>query len=75
MNNNVARKNNIGADSAPEQLSLMGTASVPLQFRLDERTRRSGLAHVAELRAQLANQAAASRGTSVFTPRERQIAA
>lgn len=50
----------IGAHTAPEQLTLLTitTPPVPLQFRLDERTRRSGLRHVAELRAQIAAQAA-----------------
>lgn len=37
----------------PEQLTLLPAAEVPLQFRLDEVTRRRGLAHIAELRAQL----------------------
>ena len=42
----------------PEQLTLLTTSDVPLQFRIDERARRSGLAHVAALRAQVAAQAA-----------------
>lgn len=49
----------IGAAGTPEQLSLLAPCGVPLQFRLDERTRRCGLAHVAALRAQIAAQAAA----------------
>lgn len=44
--------------STPEQLTLLGTTDVPLQFRIDERTRRCGLAHIAALRAQLVAQAA-----------------
>jgi hypothetical protein len=40
--------------TAPEQLSLLPAASsVPLQFRLDEATRRRGLRHIAEIRARL----------------------
>jgi len=54
----------IGAGGAPEQLTLLGSPAVPLQFRLDERTRRSGLEHVAQLRAQIAAQAAGRRGES-----------
>jgi len=46
------------APDAPEQLSLLA-GSVPLQFRLDERTRRAGLQHVAALRQQMVAQAAA----------------
>ncbi len=43
----------------PEQLTLLAEAEVPVQFRLDEATRRRGLAHVAELRAQLERSRAA----------------
>jgi hypothetical protein len=64
----------------PEQLTLLAPTSVPLQFRLDERTRRSGLAHVAALRSQIAAQAAArhlSAGGQPVSQRSpnRQIAA
>ncbi len=38
----------------PEQLTLLPAADVPVQFRLDEATRRRGLRHIAEIRAQLA---------------------
>ena len=59
----------------PEQLCLLSPSeSVPLQFRLSERTRLSGLAHVAALRAQLAEQATA-RGASTEQRGDRQIAA
>ena len=44
---------------------------VPLQFRLDERTRRRGLEHIAQIRRQLANQAAKRQHTT----RPRQNAA
>ena len=37
-----------------EQLSLLPASEVPLQFRLDEATRRRGLRHIAEIRRQLA---------------------
>jgi hypothetical protein len=39
----------------PEQLTLLPPSSVPVQFRLDEATRRRGLRHIAEIRAQLEN--------------------
>ena len=38
---------------APEQLTLLPEPAVPLRFRLDEATRRRGLQHIAEIRAQL----------------------
>ena len=59
---NASRTTEITSDNAdvPEQLSLLA-GSVPLQFRLDERTRRSGLQHVAALRQQMVAQAAARR--------------
>ena len=42
----------------PEQLSLLPDTTLPLRFRLDEATRRRGLRHIAEIRAQLENPAA-----------------
>ena len=76
MSKNVANSTKIGANSAPEQLSLLAPVSVPLQFRLDERTRRSGLQHIAEIRAQLMAQAAARQGLAPTRVRsQRQIAA
>ncbi|MEO6122604.1 MAG: hypothetical protein ABIR32_02765 [Ilumatobacteraceae bacterium] len=64
----------------PEQLTLLGTTEVPFQFRIDERTRRSGLAHIAALRAQLSEQAAQRNLTvegrrPLARPINRQIAA
>ena len=53
-----------GSTNHTEQLSLLSIPSVPLQFRLDERTRRSGLQHVAELRAMMAAQAANRRNSA-----------
>lgn len=44
--------------TAPEQLALLTVGDPPLQFRLDQRTRERGLAHVAAIRAQLAALAA-----------------
>jgi len=44
----------ITTSSSPEQLTLLPEASVPVQFRLDEATRRRGLRHIAEIRARLA---------------------
>lgn len=43
----------------PTQLALLDPTSLPLQFRLDQRTRERGLAHVAAIKAQLAARAAA----------------
>ena len=42
----------------PQQLDLLVEADVPLQFRLDRRTREIGLANIARLKAMLAEQAA-----------------
>lgn len=44
--------------ATPEQLALLTVSEPPLQFRLDQRTRARGLAHVAAIRAQLAALAA-----------------
>jgi hypothetical protein len=40
-------------NSTPEQLTLLPAADVPVQFRLDDATRRRGLRHIAEIRARL----------------------
>jgi len=51
--------------TTPEQLSLLpDTSAVPLQFRLDEATRRRGLRYVAEIRARLERPPADERPTS-----------
>jgi hypothetical protein len=42
----------------PQQLRLTERPELPAQFRLDQRTRLRGLAHVAEIRAVLAAQSA-----------------
>ena len=52
---------------APEQLTLLTEPAVPLRFRLDEATRRRGLRHIAEIRAQLERQPA-SRHTVMPLP-------
>lgn len=44
--------------AAHEQLVLLSPPELPIQFRLDQRTRERGLAHIAALRAQLAARAA-----------------
>ena len=43
---------------SPEQLPLLTLAEVPLQFRLDERTRRIGMEGVASAKVLLAAQEA-----------------
>jgi hypothetical protein len=37
----------------PEQLSLLRSSELPVQFRLDRRTRERGLEHVAAIRRML----------------------
>ena len=37
-----------------EQLTLLAVSELPIQFRLDQRTRQRGLAHIAAIRQQLA---------------------
>ena len=44
----------------PEQLTLLPSSEVPVQFRLDADTRRRGMRHVAEIRRLLAARQAAS---------------
>ena len=44
----------------PEQLTLLPETDAPVRFRLDDATRRRGLRHVAEIRAQLERQRTAA---------------
>jgi hypothetical protein len=62
------------APDAPEQLALLVTPAIPVQFRLDEDTRRSGLQHVAQLRAQMVAQAAARAASSPRRTRGKAVA-
>jgi hypothetical protein len=41
-------------EATSEQLTLLAVSDLPLQFRLDQRTRERGLAHIAAIRRQLA---------------------
>jgi hypothetical protein len=59
--------------SSSQQLTLLPAPDVPLQFRLDEATRRRGMRHIAEIRLQLAARQAA-RSTSTTDTRRRTAA-
>jgi hypothetical protein len=50
-----------------EQLTLLHVSELPLQFRLDQRTRERGLAHIAAIRRQLAAKTTDVRATSTPT--------
>ena len=41
-------------EATSEQLTLLAVSELPVQFRLDQRTRLRGLAHIAAIRRQLA---------------------
>jgi hypothetical protein len=43
---------------AHQQLTLLPPADVPVQFRIDEATRRRGMRHIAEIRALLESRKA-----------------
>jgi hypothetical protein len=54
------------AVATPEQLQLdlpLRQSSLPVQFRLDQRTRQRGLAHIAEIREMLGRHHAALGAT------------
>jgi hypothetical protein len=51
-----------GQLESPEQLSLLAASHLPVQFRLDRRTRERGLANIAAIRRLLA---ARGHGTPV----------
>jgi hypothetical protein len=62
-------------EQTPHQLTLLPADEVPVQFRLDATTRRRGLAHVAEIKAQLEQRrkerAARTAATNRPAPRGR----
>jgi len=58
----------------PEQLSLLRTSDLPVQFRLDRRTRERGLEHVAEIRRLLAAKHAGTTVAAANTTRRDQAA-
>lgn len=57
--------------SAGEQLSLLPSAEVPLQFRLDRATRRLGTKQVAEIKRLLAERQLARRAGSAAHAEQR----
>jgi hypothetical protein len=61
--------------AAPEQLTLLAVSELPIQFRLDQRTRERGLAHIAAIRRQLAAKASGTTaGTTEFSPQQHKAA-
>jgi len=61
--------------ATPEQLTLLAVSELPIQFRLDQRTRERGLAHIAAIRRQLAAKASGvSAETSEFAPQQHKAA-
>jgi hypothetical protein len=55
--------------STSQQLTLLQAPDVPVQFRIDEATRRRGLRHIAEIRLQLAARQAARTDAATETRR------
>lgn len=49
-------------NDTPQQLSLLPSSDVPVQFRIDAETRRRGLQHIAEIRQYLAERQAQKSG-------------
>lgn len=57
----------------PTQLALLEDLGLPLQFRLDQRTRERGLAHIAAIKAQL-DARAEDRSEAPSAPARRRAA-
>ena len=53
----------------PQQLTLLPSSDVPVQFRLDADTRRRGIQHVIEIRRLLAERQAAKQLAGTFPVR------
>ena len=56
-------------NDSPQQLTLLPSPDVPVQFRLDADTRRRGMQHVTEIRQLLAERQAAKQLDERFQPR------
>lgn len=52
-------------NDTPQQLSLLPSSDLPVQFRLDAGTRQRGLQHIAQIRQQLAARQAAKAASNV----------
>jgi hypothetical protein len=65
MSTRPARTPHPAGPSQPEQLSLLRASDLPVQFRLDRRTRERGLEHVAEIRRLLAAKLAPAADAAV----------
>ncbi len=50
MSTHTAHSPSTAGTAQPEQLSLLRSSELPVQFRLDRRTRERGLEHIAEIR-------------------------
>lgn len=61
-------------EHVPQQLSLLPPVEVPVQFRIDEATRRRGMRHIAEIRALLAERHT-QRATGAIAVEQHQTAA
>jgi hypothetical protein len=65
MSPRTARTPHTAGTAQPEQLSLMRSSELPVQFRLDRRTRERGLEHVAEIRRLLQTKLQSDPGVSL----------
>ena len=55
-------------NDTPQQLTLLPSSDVPVQFRLDAETRRRGIQHVIEIRRLLAERQAAKQLVAGIPP-------
>ena len=60
--------------ATPEQLTLLAVSELPIQFRLDQRTRERGLAHIAAIRRQLAAKGSGTTESSEFSGQQHKAA-
>ena len=79
MSTRTARTPHTAGTAQPEQLSLLRSSELPVQFRLDRRTRERGLEHIAEIRRMLqaklpADRIAATTATTATVVRRDEAA-
>ena len=61
-------------NATPEQLTLLAVSELPIQFRLDQRTRERGLAHIEAIRRQLAAKASGVTESTEFSSQQHRAA-
>ena len=72
MSTRTARTPHTAGTAQPEQLSLLRSSELPVQFRLDRRPRERGLEHIAQIRRMLQAKLPSDRTAVAAAPAARR---